>query len=167
MSSKSRHYKLPNESATMALAVALQGELPRTFAGWTLLLEGDLGAGKSTFARALIRGLGHTGPVPSPTYTLVEPYQLSRGTVYHVDLYRIAGADELHFLGWSELDDGLRIIEWPERLPGLAALADIRLRLDYDQSGRTAELQGLSARAGEVLEGVPDRLSETPSDHTE
>jgi tRNA threonylcarbamoyladenosine biosynthesis protein TsaE len=105
--------------------------------------------------------------VPSPTYTLVEPYHLARGTVYHVDLYRIAGADELHFLGWSELDDGLRIIEWPERLPGIAASSDIWLRLNYDQPGRTAELQGLSARAGEVLAALPDRLRGAPANHTE
>ena len=101
-------------------------------AGMTILLEGDLGAGKSTFARGLIRALGHSGPVPSPTYTLVEPYALPAVTVYHVDLYRVSSEDELRFLGWNELDDGLRLVEWPDRAPQLAGTADIRLLLEYD-----------------------------------
>ena len=92
---------LPDAAATDALATRLHAVLPADTAGWTLLLEGELGAGKSTFARALILAMGHDGPVPSPTYTLVEPYQLSGRTIYHVDLYRIADEDELRYLGWS------------------------------------------------------------------
>ena len=77
--------ELPDEAATARLATRLLDVLPHELAGWTILLSGELGAGKSTFARALIRALGHSGAVPSPTYTLVEPYDLPRVYVYHVE----------------------------------------------------------------------------------
>lgn len=137
---------LPDEAATVAFAGRVARFLPAALAGWTILLEGTLGAGKSTFARALLRALGHDGPVPSPTYTLVEPYRLDGGTAYHVDLYRVASADELRFLGWTELDDGLRLVEWPDRAPELANTADLRLRFDYEGSGRRVAMEGLSER---------------------
>jgi tRNA threonylcarbamoyladenosine biosynthesis protein TsaE len=141
---------LPDEPATAALAGRVARLLPGDITGWTLLLEGNLGTGKSTFARGFLRALGHRGPVPSPTYTLVEPYRLARGNVYHVDLYRVSSVEELRFLGWTELDDGLRLVEWPERAPDLAASADLRLCFDYEGSGRRVTLEGLSAR-GEAL----------------
>lgn len=140
---------LPDEASTAAYAARVGRMLPSQpdgLAGWTILLEGHLGAGKSTFARALLRTLGHTGPVPSPTYTLVEPYRLAAGNVYHVDLYRVASADELRFLGWTELDDGLRLVEWPDRAPALAQSADLRVHLDYEGSGRRIALTGISER---------------------
>jgi tRNA threonylcarbamoyladenosine biosynthesis protein TsaE len=141
---------LPDEAATAAYARRLAHLLPPDAAGWTVLLEGPLGAGKSTFARALLRALGHAGPVPSPTYTLVEPYELAGGTVYHVDLYRVTSADELRFLGWTELDDGLRLVEWPDRAPELAASSDLRVRLVYEGSGRRVAVEGLSDRGRAV-----------------
>lgn len=145
---------LADETATAGLAEQLCSALPDDIAGWTLLLEGELGAGKSTFARALIRALGHEGPVPSPTYTLVEPYRLERATVYHVDLYRVADEGELRFLGWNELDDGFRLVEWPDRAPGLAAEADLRISLAYDGDGRSVTLAGLSERGRELAENL-------------
>ena len=141
---------LEDTAATEALAHELLDRLPADTAGWTLLLEGDLGAGKSTFARALILAMGHTGPVPSPTYTLVEPYDLPGRIVYHVDLYRISDEEELRYLGWSELEEGLRLVEWPDRAPGLTASADLRVRLEYAGAGRDVTVEGLSAR-GQAL----------------
>jgi tRNA threonylcarbamoyladenosine biosynthesis protein TsaE len=135
---------LPDEGATEVLAERLAVALPGQTAGLTLLLRGDLGAGKSTFARALIRSLGHSGAVPSPTYTLVEPYDLPCGMVYHVDLYRVSSEEELRYLGWTELDEGFRIVEWPDRAPGIAASADINVELDYEEPGRRATITGLS-----------------------
>ncbi|MEM6513967.1 MAG: tRNA (adenosine(37)-N6)-threonylcarbamoyltransferase complex ATPase subunit type 1 TsaE [Pseudomonadota bacterium] len=142
---------LPDEAATMRLAARLVDALPSEIAGWTVLLEGELGAGRSTFARAFLRALGHDGAVPSPTYTLVEPYDLPRGTVFHADLYRIASPDELVFLGWSEMQRGCRLIEWPDRVANLADGADIRLHLDYDGRARCAQLSALSDRAVDVV----------------
>lgn len=143
---------LANEAATIEFARQLLCHLPENFAGWTLLLSGDLGTGKSTFARALITAAGHDGPVPSPTYTLVEPYDLPRAQIYHIDLYRISAEEELHYLGWDELDDGLRLVEWPDRAPGLAAHADLVLTLTYEGNGRRAHLTGMSDRGDALLD---------------
>ncbi len=144
--------KLADELATATLAARLLDAMPEDLAGWTVLLAGELGAGKSTFARALIRALGHTGPVPSPTYTLVEPYELPAADVYHVDLYRVSSEEELRYLGWNELDRGLRLVEWPDRAPGLSRTADILVELRYDGEGRAAEVSALSDRAGPVVD---------------
>jgi len=151
---------LPDEAATIAFAERLLDALPEELAGWTILLNGELGAGKSTFARALISAAGHTGTVPSPTYTLVEPYALPRGNIYHVDLYRIADEEELRYLGWTELDDGCRLVEWPDRAPGLTEQADLALTLSYDGDGRMAEFQGQSSRGEALLEALASADSE-------
>ena len=148
-----KHY-LADEPATVALGGQLAAALPADLSGWTILLEGELGAGKSTFARALIRALGHEGAVPSPTYTLVEPYQLGAKAIYHVDLYRVSSEEELRYLGWSELDDGCRLVEWPDRAPGLLADADLRIQLDYSGAGREVELVGLSEQGRELVQGL-------------
>lgn len=142
---------LADELATATLAARLLEALPLDIAGWTVLLSGELGAGKSTLARALIRAMGHTGPVPSPTYTLVEPYELPRGSVYHVDLYRVADEEELRYLGWNELDSGLRLVEWPDRAPGLTESADLEVELGYEEAGRSAEVRGLSERGRDLV----------------
>ena len=131
----------------------------RLSVGDVVALSGDLGAGKTVFVRALIqaraRKMGHAvDHVPSPTYTLVEPYDFHGFSIYHVDLYRISSPDELEFLGWSDLADGLRMVEWPERVQGLAEEADIRIGLRYADEGRRAELVGMSPRGAEVLKGM-------------
>jgi tRNA threonylcarbamoyladenosine biosynthesis protein TsaE len=147
---------LADAAATAAFAAEVGARLPADKSGWLVLLEGELGAGKSSFARALIAALGHQGPVPSPTYTLVEPYEIAGVTVYHIDLYRVSGEEELPFLGFGELDDGLRLVEWPDRAPGLAAVADLSLRLAYAGAGRDAELTGLSARGRALVAAMED-----------
>jgi tRNA threonylcarbamoyladenosine biosynthesis protein TsaE len=143
--------ELADADATEKLGRVLAGLLPKDPGGWTVLLRGELGAGKSTLARSLIRALGHEGTVPSPTYTLVEPYHLGDTTVYHVDLYRISDARELEFLGWSDLRDGLVLIEWPERVEGLTSQGDLLVDLSYRNGGRNAEIQGISDRGKEVI----------------
>lgn len=106
--------ELVGEAATGALAATLAAQLRP---GDTVALSGELGAGKSTFARALIRALGWAGEVPSPTYTLVQGYESPdvRVPVWHVDLYRLDGPDDADALGLFETDAAL-VIEWPERL---------------------------------------------------
>ena len=143
---------LADEAATTAFGRQFLSVLPEELAGWTVLLSGELGAGKSTFARAVIMAAGHNGPVPSPTYTLVEPYLLPRGVIYHIDLYRVSSEEELRYLGWSELDDGLRLVEWPDRAPGLSATADLELLLAYEGDGRRAEFEGLNERGVALVE---------------
>jgi tRNA threonylcarbamoyladenosine biosynthesis protein TsaE len=151
---------LADEAATTAFGQELLDALPDNLAGWTILLTGELGAGKSTLARAFIRAAGHTGAVPSPTYTLVEPYNLARGNIYHVDLYRVSDEDELRYLGWNELDDGCRIVEWPDRAPGLTSQADLAITLHYDGDGRRVEVAGLSDRGERLVKSHGHPLSE-------
>jgi tRNA threonylcarbamoyladenosine biosynthesis protein TsaE len=146
--------ELADEAATEKLGRDLTAVLPDDASGWMILLQGELGAGKSTLARSMIHSLGHEGKVPSPTYTLVEPYRLNDLTVYHVDLYRISEASELEFLGWSDLRDGLLLIEWPERVEGLDSQADLLIDLSYLGDGRNAQISGISERGREMLEAV-------------
>jgi tRNA threonylcarbamoyladenosine biosynthesis protein TsaE len=146
--------ELADEAATEKLGRDLTAVLPDDASGWMILLQGELGAGKSTLARSMIHSLGHEGKVPSPTYTLVEPYRLNDVTVYHVDLYRISEASELEFLGWSDLRDGLLLIEWPERVEGLDSQADLLIDLSYQGDGRNAQISGISERGREMLEAV-------------
>jgi tRNA threonylcarbamoyladenosine biosynthesis protein TsaE len=149
---------LPDVEATESLARVLVAALPVDAGGWAILLKGELGAGKSTFARAMLHELGHQGVVPSPTYTLVEPYALPNFSVYHIDLYRIDSADELEYLAWSDLQDGLRLVEWPERAPQLDQQGDIRIELRYEGEGRAADLTGLSDRGKAIVAGVRDEV---------
>ncbi|MEX0707818.1 MAG: tRNA (adenosine(37)-N6)-threonylcarbamoyltransferase complex ATPase subunit type 1 TsaE [Woeseia sp.] len=145
---------LPDPPATNALGGLLAAALPDDYRGWLVLLQGELGAGKSTLARALLVALGHDGLVPSPTYTLVEPYELPRGNVYHVDLYRISSADELHFLGFDELREGLMLVEWPERVPDLVDDADLLVALTYAGDGRRADITACSERATALVRSL-------------
>jgi tRNA threonylcarbamoyladenosine biosynthesis protein TsaE len=145
---------LADEAATNALAEEVFAALPADLADWTLLLSGELGAGKSTFARAFIRAAGHEGPIPSPTYTLVEPYKFASLSIYHIDLYRVSDSEELRYLGFNELDDGLCLVEWPERVPELANDADLILQLRYEGDARLASIRGLSERGSALIQKI-------------
>jgi len=128
---------LPDEAATCALARALADSQP----GAAMVhLEGDLGAGKSTLARAFLRALGVTGAIPSPTYTLVERYSTARGDALHLDLYRIGDAGELEFLGLDDISPWLWLIEWPERAGAGLPPADLHVHLKVDGDGRALSL---------------------------
>jgi tRNA threonylcarbamoyladenosine biosynthesis protein TsaE len=145
---------LADEAATNTLAEEVFAALPTELAGWTLLLSGELGAGKSTFARAFIRATGLEGPIPSPTYTLVEPYKFASLSIYHIDLYRVSDSEELRYLGFNELDDGLCLVEWPERVPELANDADLILELRYEGDARLASIRGLSERGSALIQKI-------------
>jgi tRNA threonylcarbamoyladenosine biosynthesis protein TsaE len=116
-------------------------------------LAGPLGAGKTTLVRAILRGLGHAGPVRSPTYTLLESYALATLVVHHLDLYRIADPEELELLGIRDLDspDAVWLVEWPERGGDRLPLLDWRLAIDYEGTGR-------------VVSGLPEELRNVESD---
>lgn len=111
---------------------------------WQVHLRGDLGAGKTTLVRGMLRGLGHTGTVRSPTYTLVEPYALSARAVLHLDLYRLADPDELEYLGLREQSGPgtLWLVEWPERGAGWLPAPDLILVLRSEGEGRRLLFDG-------------------------
>lgn len=129
---------LPDETATAALGARL-GALAR--AGDVVALEGDLGAGKTTLARGLIRSqLGPETEAPSPTFTLVQTYPGPRFPIWHFDLYRLENPGEVRELGLEEAVDGLALIEWPERLGRNLPSARLEVRLSLEGSGRIARL---------------------------
>ncbi|MDO5505734.1 MAG: tRNA (adenosine(37)-N6)-threonylcarbamoyltransferase complex ATPase subunit type 1 TsaE [Pseudoxanthomonas suwonensis] len=142
---------LPDAAATDALGAALAASVP---ARAVLHLHGDLGAGKSTVARALLRALGVTGPVRSPTYTLVERYPVAGGDALHLDLYRIGDPGELEFLGLDAADARLWLVEWPERSGPALPSPDLHLFLALDGGGRSARLTAGSSNGEAWLQTV-------------
>lgn len=140
---------LPDAAATDALGQALARTRPPQCC---VHLQGDLGAGKSTLARALLRELGVTGPIRSPTYTLLERYPLpDGGEAWHLDLYRIAAADELDFLGLDDAAATLWLVEWPQQGGRAVPPADLLIALSMLGEGRSAELLPLSGAGQEWL----------------
>ena len=133
--------QLPDFSATHHFGWLMGQRLP---AGTVLLLSGPLGSGKTTFTQGLGAGLGITQTIDSPTFTLINEYLTGRVPLYHVDLYRLdkAGADRLYletYWDGEEMDPGILVIEWAERLPYLPD-SPIRLGLNYAGTGRRAEM---------------------------
>ena len=132
-----------DEASMLEWASAASQELQ---GGEVLYLHGDLGMGKTTLSRGLIRGLGHQGNVKSPTYTLVEPYELDGIVVYHFDLYRLADPEELEFMGVRDYfnDRSLCLIEWPEKGSGILPQPDLELTLTQWEQGRKLEVAALT-----------------------
>lgn len=143
-----REFPLPDPEATAALGEALAATRPDRA---VVFLHGDLGAGKSTLARAWLRALGVSGAIKSPTYALVERYAIPGGEAAHLDLYRLAAAAELDFLGLDELaaEATLWLVEWPERGAGSLPPPDLHVTLAVDGAGRRAALEAGSP-AGEA-----------------
>jgi len=133
------------EAAGSRLAQAIaKTQLPER--QFNVHLLGDLGAGKTTFSRGFLRGWGHQGRVPSPTYTLIEPYEELQRPVYHLDLYRLQDGAELEFLGLEDLPaQSVLLIEWPQRAAGELSPPDMLLSLSIDGDGRRLEVQPASA----------------------
>ncbi len=115
--------------------------------------SGDLGTGKTTLVRGILRGPGHTGPVRSPTYTLLEPYELGAMCLYHLDLYRLSDPEELEYLGLRDLLDGrsLLLVEWPERGRGALPAPDLVVHIEHAGEARSLDLAA-HGLCGRVLE---------------
>jgi tRNA threonylcarbamoyladenosine biosynthesis protein TsaE len=119
-------------------------------------LRGDLGTGKTTLVRGILRGLGHVGSVRSPTYTLLEPYELPTLRLYHLDLYRLGDPEELEFLGLRDLleADSVLFVEWPERGTGSLPPADLEIHLAHAGEGRVLDLEAHTPAGERLLAGV-------------
>lgn len=148
---------LADEQATIAFGEKMAKFCP---AGLNIYLYGDLGAGKTTFVRGLIQSFLPKTKVKSPTYTLVEGYNLAESktnhnkinNIYHFDLYRLADPEELEYLGGRDYfsEDAICLIEWPQRGEGWLAKADIEITINYQPDGRMVELKADSEK-GQIL----------------
>ncbi|MCA1771259.1 MAG: tRNA (adenosine(37)-N6)-threonylcarbamoyltransferase complex ATPase subunit type 1 TsaE [Halomonas sp.] len=153
--------QLDNEQAQVAFGETLGNVLQGR---GRIYLEGDLGAGKTTLTRGVLRAYGYLGAVKSPTYTLVEPYELAGQRLYHLDLYRLSDPEELEFIGGRDIlaDDALCLVEWPSRGEGWLPTPDIRLQLSVEEPGRRAQLSAGSDFGERVLSTLGDRLAGYP-----
>ncbi len=134
---------LVDESATVAFGKSLISAISGACIIW---LHGDLGAGKTTLSRGIIQGAGHQGNVKSPTYTLIEPYELETRNIWHFDLYRLADPEELEFMGVRDYFAGnnIAIIEWPERGQGVIPQPDLDITMLYKEEQRVIRINPLT-----------------------
>jgi tRNA threonylcarbamoyladenosine biosynthesis protein TsaE len=153
---------LPDEAATLALGAALAASLEP---GVSIHLRGELGAGKTTLVRGVLRALGYAGPVKSPTYTLVELYEVSRLNLHHFDFYRFRDPREWIDAGFRESFNGrnVSLVEWPEKAGGLLPPADVEITLQASGCGRNASLQASSPTGTRCLARAATHFAFSPS----
>lgn len=153
-------WQLATPAETERLGTLFAGLLQdRAVTNLVVELAGELGAGKTAWTRAVIQALGYTGPVVSPSYTLVESYTVSHSRIYHLDLYRLGSPEELELLGIRDMADepAIMLIEWAEQGMGFLPAPDLRLILSYSAPGREAELQALSNTGRQLLDQLTVR----------
>lgn len=144
---------LADEEQMIAFGQAL-GRVARPEA--TIFLQGNLGMGKTTLCRGVMRSFGHVGVVKSPTYTLVEPYDFGDLRVYHFDLYRLADPEELEYLGIRDYfsSASLRLIEWPDKGEGVLPAPDLELTIGIDGTGRQIKVKAYNQRGGAIVDAL-------------
>ena len=150
---------LPDESATLALGAVIAGVVAP---GVCIHLSGNLGAGKTTLSRGILRGLGFQGRVKSPTYTLVELYVISKLNLYHFDFYRFNDPEEWNDAGFRDLFNGTNIclVEWPEKAGDLLSPPDLKIQLELSPSmGRVATIEAQTPRGRQLLQALPPVVS--------
>ena len=160
-----RTWFLANEAETEQLGQYLAHAMLSEKQGFTVFLQGTLGMGKTTLSRGLIRGLGHQGSVKSPTYTLVEPYEHLSPIAYHFDLYRLGDPQELEYVGIRDYfqGDNVCLIEWAERGQGILPEADLVIRLETQDEGRSAAILAQTDRGSELVRKL-SQLMVLPTD---
>ncbi|WP_370661033.1 tRNA (adenosine(37)-N6)-threonylcarbamoyltransferase complex ATPase subunit type 1 TsaE [Psychrosphaera algicola] len=148
---------LPDQDATVVMGCRLAKSLTSST---IIFLHGDLGAGKTTFSRGVIQGLGHNGNVKSPTYTLVEPYELSGLNAYHFDLYRLSEPEELEYMGFRDYlnDHAVCLIEWPEKGAGLLPKPDLVIELQYAEQQREVTFKAGTELGETILQRLKNEI---------
>ncbi|KXS52836.1 MAG: UPF0079 ATP-binding protein [Marinobacter sp. T13-3] len=151
-----RRLYLEGEAETEHLGDELARLVKESGHGATLYLDGDLGMGKTTLSRGIMRRLGHKGAVKSPTYTLVEPYEDLEPPVYHFDLYRLGDPEELEYMGIRDYfaRNCLCLVEWPERGEGVLPEPDLEIHLERQGDGRSVVLRARSAFGASLLNDI-------------
>lgn len=159
-------FALPDESATARLGAALAHAIEHEEAtvagnGLVVALAGDLGTGKTSIVRAMLRALGVTGAVRSPTFTLVEPYVVSSLDFYHFDFYRLADPEEFASAGFREMfgPRTVCLIEWPEKAVGRLPAADLQIALQVEDKGRWARLTAATELGGACLQQIAREMA--------
>lgn len=145
-----RQIELPDEQASEKLAFRLAACLRSPL---ILTFSGDIGAGKTTFIRAMLRSLGVSTAIKSPTFSIVESYQTTHWQIHHFDLYRIQDEMELDYIGFRDYfaADAICCIEWPERAPDYLTETDVKFTLGLKGAGREMQISALSSAGGAVL----------------
>ena len=148
---------LPDEAATLQLGTTLA---PALATGLVIWLEGDLGSGKTTLTRGILHGLGYTGKVKSPTYTLIEPYTVSRLNLYHFDFYRFISPDEFLDAGLDEYfsGTGICIVEWPDKAHPYLGSPDITITFAPETHGRNIQIAAHSSAGHQCLKTLTPLL---------
>lgn len=154
---------LADEQAMAAFGAALAASVTE---GAVIFLRGDLGMGKTTLSRGVLRGCGHTGSVKSPTYTLVEPYDTPSGPVFHFDLYRLSDPEELEYLGIRDYftEQALCLIEWPDKGAGVLPSPDLEIQIELSGTGRSLLLTPVTQKGQAMVDNLSNTTTELAGD---
>ena len=142
---------LLNDSETVSWGGKIAQALKK---GGVIYLCGELGAGKTTLCRGILRAYGHKGAVKSPTYTIIEPYELEDVNIYHFDLYRMIDPEEWEYLGVDDYfsHENICLVEWPDKGADYLPACDVTISLQYLNEGRTMKVSAYSRRGSEILQ---------------
>lgn len=149
---------LADEAATLRYAGLFGQGLRAVGAGGLIRLQGELGAGKTTFCRGILRSLGHAGAVKSPTFTLVEPYEVNGLQIFHFDLYRLNDPNELEYIGFDDYLDhkSVCLVEWPERGADFLPVGDLTVEFLVDGAGRRLLVRANSEHGERIIRELAD-----------